>query len=163
MDFDIGNILYIVITLVAVIIGLLGKKKKPADQGEGGEGGEAQPGFMENLERVLRMGQENPEVTDLQAFEEDVPAEAYVESESEPVAKGEPRQAPSIMDDYERIMHNRQEEDLDIYFKGEGDENEALEVIELDEKSGTGFLDLVQEFDARTAIVYSAIINRLDY
>ena len=35
MDFDVGNILYIVITLVAVIIGVLGKKKKPAEGGSG--------------------------------------------------------------------------------------------------------------------------------
>lgn len=163
MDFEIGNILYIVITLVAVIVGLLGKKKKPAGQGEGAEGGEARPGFMENLERALRMGQENPEVADLQSFEEDLPAEALVDSEAESDARYEPMKAPSIMDDYERIMHNSLEDSPDIFFTGEGDMNQVLEVIELDEESGAGFLDIVQEFDGKTAIVYSAIINRLDY
>jgi hypothetical protein len=163
MDFDIGNILYIVITLVAVIIGLLGKKKKPAGQGEGAEGGEARPGFMENLERALRMGQENPEVADLQSFEEDLPAEEMVDSKAESDTRYEPMKAPSIMDDYERIMQNRQEDDQDDFFTGEGDMDQVLEVIELDRESGTGFLDMVQEFDAKTAIVYSAIINRLDY
>ncbi len=58
MDFDIGNILYIVITIVAVAVGLLGKKKKPAEGGSGAPKGNARPGFMENLERVLQMGQE---------------------------------------------------------------------------------------------------------
>jgi len=163
MDFDIGNILYIVITLVAVIVGLLGKKKKPAGQGEGEGAGEAQPGFLENLERALRMGQENPEVTDLQSFEEDLPGEVVVESEAEGSMASESMKAPSIMDDYDRIMQNRQEDDTDIFFTGEGDMNQVLEVIELDQESGTGFLDMVQEFDARTAVVYSAIINRLDY
>ena len=163
MDFDIGNILYIVITLVAVIIGLLGKKKKPAGQAEGEEAGEAQPGFMENLERVLRMGQDNPEVAELQPFEEDLPEEVILESAADTELRYEPMKAPSIMDDYERIMQNRQEQESDIYFTGEGDMDRIMEVIELDEDSGTGFLDMVQEFDARTAIVYSAIINRLDY
>ena len=31
MDFDIGNILYVVITIVAIAASLLGKKKKPAN------------------------------------------------------------------------------------------------------------------------------------
>lgn len=163
MDFDIGNILYIVITLVAVIIGLLGKKKKPARQGESKGGSEAQPGFMENLERVLRMGQENPEVADLQSFEEDFPVEEIITSEAEPEARWEPLKAPNIMDDYERIMKHQQEDDTDNFNTGEGDMNKIIEVIELDEESGTGFLDIVQEFDAETAVVYSAILNRLDY
>ena len=46
MDFDIGNILYVVITLVAIIASLLGKKKKPASK-------DAKPGFFDNLEQVL--------------------------------------------------------------------------------------------------------------
>ncbi len=163
MEFDIGNILYIVITLVAVIIGLLGKKKKPVNKGEGEEGGEAQPGFMQNLERVLRMGQENPEVSELQAFEEDLPPEEVLVSEAEPNDRWEPIKAPSIMDEYERIMQSNQQEDPDIFFSGENEMDQVLDVIELDRESGTGFLDVVQNFDARTAVVYSAIINRLDY
>ncbi len=37
MDFDTGNILYVVITLIAVIVGLLGKKKKKAQGSGSGE------------------------------------------------------------------------------------------------------------------------------
>jgi hypothetical protein len=40
---------------------------------------------------------------------------------------------------------------------------EDLEVIDLDKESGPDFFEMVNEFDAKTAIVYSAIINRLDY
>ncbi len=50
MDFEIGNLFYIVITIVAVVVGLLGKKKKPAGQGTSETGGEKRPGFLENLE-----------------------------------------------------------------------------------------------------------------
>ena len=77
MDFDIGNILYVLITLVAIIAGLLGKKKKPANQSPKETENESRPGFMENIERILRMGQENPQVTELQDYEEEI---AYEEA-----------------------------------------------------------------------------------
>lgn len=163
MEFDIGNILYIVITLVAVLVGVLGKKKKPGTPGTGEGGGKAQPGFMENLERLLTGGQENPAVVDLQEYEEDLPAEEGLASELEADSKWEPIKAPSIMDEYDRIMQGNQQEESDIFFT-EGDSlMESLEVIELDKEAGTDFLDMVNKFDARTAVVYSAIINRLDY
>ena len=163
MEFDIGNILYIVITLVAVLVGVLGKKKKPGVPGTVEGGGKAQPGFMENLERLLTMGQENPEVVDLQDYEEDLPVEEALASDLEPESRWEPMQAPNIMDEYDRIMQGNQQEESDIYYT-EGDSMvESLEVIELDKEAGTSFFDMVNNFDARTAIVYSAIINRLDY
>ena len=59
MEFEIGNLFYIVITMVAIIVGLLGKKKKPAGQGTGETEGRARPGFMENLEKAFNMGQED--------------------------------------------------------------------------------------------------------
>jgi hypothetical protein len=163
MEFDIGNILYIVITLVAVLIGVLGKKRRQGTQGTGEQGAETQTGFMENLERVMRMGQENPSVSDLQEFEEDLPVEEELASESESDSRWEPIKAPSITDEYDRIMMGNQQEDTEIYFEEGEDIIESIELIELDKESGTGFLDMVQRFDARTAVVYSAIINRLDY
>lgn len=163
MDFEIGNILYIVITLVAVIIGILGKKKKPGGQGKVEEGGETRPGFMENLERVLMMGQENQEVADLQAFEEDLPAEVEVGSEPELESRWESLRAPNIMDEYDRIMEGNDEADQDSIF-AEGEHiTQSMELVDLDHESGSDYFEIVKEFDARTAIIYSAIINRLDY
>lgn len=40
---------------------------------------------------------------------------------------------------------------------------EVLEVFDLDELPGTDYFEIVKDFDAGTAIVYSSIINRLDY
>ena len=157
MDFEIGNILYIVITLVAVIVGLLGKKKKPAEGGSGAPESAARPGFMENLERVLTMNQEQAEVNNLQDFEEDLPEEeVYTVEESH----DDLRSRPSIMDEYDRIMNQRQEGDLST--EG-GLTDGALEVIDLDETQGSNYFDIVRDFDAGTAVVYAAIINRLDY
>ena len=163
MDFDFGNILYIVITLVAVIVGILGKKKKAANQGTGEEAGDAQPGFMEKLERMLTMGQENPQVSDLQSFEEDLPVEEEYVTEQGVASQWEPLKAPSIMDNYDRIMKGSDQGDSDLYFTDGENPTDSLELIDLDRYPGTSLPDLTKDFDARTAVIYSAIINRLDY
>ena len=163
MDFDFGNILYIVITLVAVIVGVLGKKKKPANQGTREEAGDAQPGFMENLERMLRMGQENPQVSDLQSFEEELPEEEEHVAEQGMASQREPMKAPSIMDDYDRIMQGSGQGDSDLYFTDGENMTEPMELVDLDRYPGTSLSDLTKDFDARTAVIYATIINRLDY
>ena len=138
MDFDIGNILYIVITLVAVIIGLLGKKKKPAEGSSGAPQSEDRPGFMESLERVLTMGQEQHEVQNLQDFEEDIPVEEELVEERVAVeAEGDMRNRPGIMEEYDRIMNRSTDGEMElIMLEGEG-AIEPLEVLELDELPGT--------------------------
>lgn len=164
MDFDIGNILYIVITLVAVIIGLLGKKKKPAEGGSEAPQGEARPSFMENLERVLTMGQEQHEVRNLQEFEDDLQAE---EEEIEVLAAeqdyGDLRNRPGIMEEYDRIMNRSTDGEMELILSEGENATEDLQLVELDEISGTDYFEVVQNFDAGTAVVYSTIINRLDY
>jgi hypothetical protein len=149
MDFDIGNILYVVITLVAIIVSLLGKKKKPA-------GEESKPGFLENLDQVLRMGQENPVFVDLKEYEPDLMVEA-----EEP--EYEISEAPSLMEEYERLLIARGGSLLEA-FQMEGERStKPLELIELDEMEGPDYYKLVNDFDGGTAILYSAIINRLNY
>lgn len=163
MEFDIGTILYIVITLVAVLVGVLGKKKKPAEGAPGTTQGEARTSFMENLERVLTQGQEQAQVRDLQDYEADLPAEEYVSDElvEEPLA--ETRRSGSLMDQYEEIMRRKTGSDADPMVSEGGKMEEVLEVIDLDEEYGTDYFEIVRDFDAGTAVVYSAIINRLDY
>jgi RNA-binding protein YhbY len=163
MDFDIGNILYIVITIVAVAVGLLGKKKKPAEGGSGTPGSEARPSFMENLERVLTMGQEPQEVQYLQESEEGLPAEELVKVEVVEEDFSDLRNRPSIMDEYERIMNSGNVGELDLNGSEGESMTEILEVSDLDELPGTDYFEIVKDFDAGTAIVYSSIINRLDY
>ncbi len=160
MDFEIGNILYIVITLVAVIVGVLGKKKKPANGGSSTPESGARPGFMENLERVLQMGQEPAEITELQNFEEDVPVEELVPVHTAEKSFNDLRNKPSIMDEYDRIMNRSKDGE---FVMEDGELSEALGVLDLDEMQGTDYFEIVREFDAGTAVVYSTIINRLDY
>ena len=163
MDFEIGNILYIVITLVAVIIGVLGKKKKPAGEGSGASEGSARPGFLENLERVLQMGQEPAEPTELQEFEADLPVEETVAAEVVDDPFVDIRNRPSIMEDYDRIMNRGKDGELDTMMDGDEFASDAMEVLEFDEIPGTDYFEIVRDFDAGTAVVYSTIINRLDY
>lgn len=161
MDFDIGNILYIVITIVAVVMGLLGKKKKPAG-GQGKPDSQSKPGFMENLERLLTMGQEEPVVRDLMDDEEDLPyEETEVLSQEEDQVKGL-LNAPSIMDEYERIMSSNTSSGFEVHGEESGSMAGSIEVTDLDDDSGADYFDVVNDFDARSAIIYSAIINRID-
>ena len=156
MDFDIGNILYVVITLVAIIIGVLGKKKKRVNQSPGDSDDKAQPGFMENLERILRMGQEDPQVADLQVYEDDL----VLEESEQAAASSAP--SKSILDDYDRIMSSLDHNDQDTILT---DGDPIFETMEgdMDPDAGPNYFDIVKDFDAGTAVVYSAIINRLDY
>ena len=162
MDVDIGNILYIVITLVVVIIGLLGKKKKPGTGDSGAAEAPRRPDFLENLSRVLQMDQEPMEVRDLKDYEEDLPSEETAASNSVGGASASLNTRGRLMDDYDRLMKQGQEEELSM----EGEDGltpGALEVIELEELEGTNYFEIIKDFDAGTAVVYSAIINRLDY
>lgn len=161
MDFDIGNILYIVITLVAVIVGLRGKKKKPAQEGTGVSEETARPGFMENLERVLKMGQEEPMVADLEPYEEDLSFEEVTVEVERPASILDMR--PGIMDDYDRIMNRSTDGEMELIDLEGVSMTEAGDLISLDSAEGTDYFELVENFDAGKAIVYSTIINRLDY
>ncbi len=163
MDFEIGNILYIVITLVAVIVGVLGKKKKPADGGSDAPKSAARPGFMANLERVLQMGQEQAGTTELQDFEEDLPPEEVLPVPAMEQDQDDLRNRPGIMEEYDRIMKRGKDGELDFMLDGVELGSDAAELVDLDGIEGTDYFEIIRDFDAATAVVYSTIINRLDY
>jgi hypothetical protein len=161
MDFDIGNLLYVVITLVAVIIGLLGRKKKPAGTGTGSGEGSQGGSFVENLERAFNMGQEEQVVVDLAEEEPDIPVE---ESDYEPVNTTErAMEAPSMMNEYQQYLEQTDDPSRDNILTKEDEVTEPLEVIHLEDDQGTDYFEVIKDFDAGTAVVYSAIINRVDY
>ena len=148
------------ITIVAIIIGLLGKKKKPAGQGTGETGGETKPGFLENLEKAFNMGQEDQGVRDLQDYEEELPVEAEAEAPIQDQMTG----AGGLLEEYERLMGRRNAHAESDIFSYEADSlTDSMEIIHLDEEEGTDYFEVIKDFDAGTAVVYSAIINRVDY
>lgn len=160
MDFDIGNLLYIIITLVAVSVGLLGKKKKPAQQAPGEDGAETTPAFLENLQRAFNMDLQDQAVTEYGEYEEEVPGEEeIVEPAPAPVA------APSsMMQEYERLYEERMTNvNREITYAASEILTEPLEVIRIEEEVRTNYFEIIRDFDAGAAVVYSAIINRIDY
>jgi len=159
MDFDIGNLFYIIITLVVIIIGLLGKKRKPAGQGTGETEGSSQPGFLENLEKAFNMGEER-QFVDLRDHEEDLPVEEEIHVPvQEPMAT-----TGGILEEYERLLERQKRDAEEGIIPSEAEPTEPpLEVINLEEEEGTDYFKVIKDFDAGTAIVYSAIINRIDY
>ncbi len=154
MDFDIGNILYVVITLVAIVASLLGKKKKSG-------GKKAKPGFFENLEQVLKMGQEDPALADLKNHEPDLPEEeiVYEDVKEDPVFN---TQTSSLMEEYERSQSVR---DSSLAESGKLDVARSTVSTEdfVEEEEELEFLEILKDFDAGSAVVYSAIINRPNY
>ena len=154
-----------VITVVAIAAGLLGKKKKPANQSPKDSSGESQPGFLENIERILRMGQENPQVTELQDYEEDMVFEepGSVVSPTPELLAEKVIPSKSILDDYDRIMNSMNEMDYDVSYADGDHLDESMELVDMDREGEANYFEIVKDFDAGTAVVYSAIINRLDY
>ncbi|TFG88403.1 MAG: hypothetical protein E4H16_05140 [Candidatus Atribacteria bacterium] len=159
MDIDIGNILYIVITIVAVAVGLLGKKKKPGQGAAATPEGIVRPGFMENLERVLRMGQEEPRDVYLEPYEEELQVEEVVVVEK----PNEIKKSGSLIEEYNRIMNRRTDGEMELVNSEGESTTEAMELVDLDYVQGTDYFELIENFDGGKAIVYSSIINRLDY
>jgi hypothetical protein len=157
MDFEIGNILYVVITLIAVIVGLLGKKKKKAQGSGSGEAkAESGGGFMENIDRMLRMGQEEPVVMEIRDDEADIPEETTAESNDQ-------LKETAFSEDYEKMLERLQNRGSEDFLSNSSIPTEPLEVILLDDEQETDYFEIIEDFDARTAVVYSAIINRIEY
>ncbi len=167
MKFDIGNILYLVITLVVVIVGVLGRKKKPAPAGSAPKdtGRQPQGGFMESLEKVLKMGQEDPVVMDFQEQAADLYGEEVMGYE-EPVPEPSPIGAgdiPTFQEEYQQILDRLNSRESEVFLPQVDGNSEPLEVIDLEEQEGIDYFKIIKHFEAGTAIVYSAIINRVDY
>ena len=162
MDVDISNIVYIILTLLVVIISVLGRKKKPRSTGPANQGGASRPSFMENLERVLSAEQVEPRNAAVDPDEEELAGEAPSE-EVVPEVSTFQQERQRYMEEYDRIMHRNTDGDPDL-IQSEGESSiEPIEIINLDSESNADFFEMIENFDAKTAIVYASIINRLDY
>ena len=188
-DFDIGTILYVVITLVAVLIGLLGRKKKKAGAGSQPGGNDGESDFMKNLQRAFNTEDDEHEFGEVPG-EETTMREEVTEMKREKREEMESR-TKGIWEEYEELhgterekqriaesgIRNGLEDEMEVSAEQEaafetegegvlsdtGEPADQLEVIELGEYEGTNYFDIVQNFDAVTAVIYSAIINRTEY
>jgi hypothetical protein len=187
LDFDIGNLAYIIIMLVIVIAGAFGKKKKPVQKIQSAVEPEetANPFMAEDiLERKLKeflSGYNQPakESSSETVFKEDLPAEEELDV---PVTIESPYISPEVysggtkLDDIISPYDNNNKV-LDEIGKEEGvsNWNYAEEVHIIDEiKLSEGkelvsvdynpeILELLESFDARQGFIYSEIFNRKQF
>jgi len=161
MELDIGNILYILITIVAITVGLLGKKKKQTPQLPVGGKGQTQPGFLENLERVFNTSLLEQPPADLEYDVEEIPVEEPVYEEPTPVTASEPI---TLMEEYEQMLKRRHGDNYAEMLLSDSDTlPEPLEIIELDEEEETDYFKVIQGFNLGAAVIYAAILDPVDY
>ena len=175
MDLDIGSLFYILITVFAVIAGIAKKKKKPATGEPVGEEGSdsPKPGFFGKLEQQLESFVADAKGS-LGGLTGQSPAK---EPEYEEVDERD--YFEKLNDDYEAHDKGDYRNKLSAY---EGisspDDNDTFELIDTDGIAAFDSMELVhldmdaessfevvselEDFDARTAIIYSSIINRIE-
>ena len=83
--------------------------------------------------------------------------------EESPEADQEAERRSALLEEYERIVQRSQETERDIILADADAVSEPLEVIHLDDEEDQDYFEIVRDFDAGTAVIYSAIINRVDY
>ena len=60
-------------------------------------------------------------------------------------------------------MNSMNEMNYQVSFLDGDHLNESMELGDMDHEGEANYFEIVKDFDARTAVIYSAIINRLDY
>ena len=172
MEFDFGTILYILVTIIAIIAGVAGKKKKPASRPEGAESPETESGegFFDRLERQFsEFGEETRQETGEeegtgQETQPDAVVYQPVEEASERINNNRDDSRSSEAH-FEGLYDPEKQDNVDIMRSEAEQSGEALKVVDLEdeEEGGTDYFEIVKDFDLRTAVIYSAIINRREY
>ena len=176
MDFDIGTLFYILITIVAIVAGVLGQKKKPVE-GQQVPGENSGPfSFFSKLEEQIEglVDDKGGDAVQEQA-EEAVVAPANYDGNRIYQEKGsfdwtteeggDGRYADSTYNQFEGVYDLGMKESLESIIEEaeRTTSDEAIEVIEVEDISYTDYFKVVEDFDLGTAVIYSAIINRKEY
>jgi hypothetical protein len=174
MEFDIGTLIYIIITIIAIVAGVAGKKKTPAGNTGASEGGSKS--FFEKLEeKIGGFVDEAKETTGSVTEEIRAPF-----TEEEPVMEREVasddnreqdknywrNNSESAYDEYAGEYDPDQQENLEQIASEairSTNESDMLQVIDMDESYHPDYYEIVREFDLGTAVIYSSIINRKEY
>ena len=175
MDFDFGNLIYIIATLVAIIVGLLGKKKKkPIGEGMPAEEAEQKKrnifeALGKELETFVEQSQQKETLPEEEPFYEEEPSDRVV---YEPITSGyqpidfdrNTDPAPgSFMSEFEGSFNPNTEKNFDLLSSEAISSTSELEVIELEKDEGRDYFEVVKDFDLESAVIYSAVINRIEY
>jgi len=146
MEDGVSSILYIIITAIIILVGVLGKKKKPK-QSPGGPGN-GETGGMDFFEKLgLReQGEEQEGFVDVEEDEEIT--EMPVDKETQRLSV-----TPAFND-----QSDKEDEVKEKVFEEESEEVNAYS--EIADEYDNDINEIKDEFDLKKAIVYSEIINK---
>ena len=142
MEDDVSSILYIIITAIIILVGILGKKKKPQQIPNSSNGETGGMGFFEKL-GFKDPGEGKERFSDIE--------------EEEATETTEREQHESIVTSAFEVRSDKKDEVTQKAFDEETEEGKAFKIsdefdYEIDE--------IKDEFDLKKAIIYSEIINR---
>lgn len=145
MEDGVSSILYIIITAIIILVGVLGKKKKP-QQIPGGSGN-GEPGGMDFFEKLgLREQEEQEGFIDVEEDEE--MTEIPVDKETQRLS------VTSVF----KEQSDKKAEVTEKAFEEETEEVNAYS--EISDEYDNDINEIKDKFDLKKAIIYSEIINR---
>ena len=166
MDFDIGTLFYIVVTIIAVLAGVFGKKKKAPGGSATGQGTANRKGFFSSLEEQFNsiVEENKPEERE---YAEDYQVETIKHDEPQPVESEQEQgfSSESVFNHFEGVYDpNAEDNKLLMDKEGIASTQAPLEVLDLDGEQGySDYFEIVEAFDLESAVIYSAIINRKEF
>jgi len=178
IDFDIGTLIYIIITVVAIVAGAFGKKKKPVNKPLAEEEETGSKGFFGKLEEQFGGFIEEAKESVQGITSEFVPVENEVVEE--PVIQEAAKGYESLLDkyvngipmedspfqEYEESFDEDEEDNEDLtspQAKRSTEDGQILQVINTDPNTYVDYDQMIEDFDLGTAVIYSSIINRQEY
>lgn len=175
MDFDIGTLFYILITIIAIVASVLGQKKKPADGQQTSDEKSGPFGFLNKLEEQISELADDTREGVQQVAEKVVPDEqpddkrilqdkdSYDWQTSS--YDGDSATSGEYYNEFEGYYDSRKQKDLDAIIEEveRSTSDDAIQVIEVEDSSHPDYFKIVKDFDLGTAVIYSTIINRKEY
>lgn len=174
MEFDIGTLIYIIITIIAIVAGVAGKKKNPAGN-TAPAGEEAPKGFFDKLEEQIggfvdeakeSVNSVSDEIRSAVTGDESVMQQEAVQEDRFNYDTDFEEDYESEFNAFEGVLDQEQQDNLDLVNSEATrvtDEEDVMQVIDMDQPNHPDYFEVVKDFDLGTAVIYSTIINRKEY
>ncbi len=175
MDFDIGTLFYILITIVAIVASVFGQKKKQAEGQQSSDEEDAPFGFFSKLEEQIGGMVDDTKEGVKKVAEEITPAEQRPDNRiqqdkdsydwASTSFDGDAATSGDYYNEFEGYYDSKKQESLDAIIEEveRSTSDEAIKVIEVEDISHPDYFKIVESFDLGTAVIYSTIINRKEY
>lgn len=175
MELDIGTIIYIIITIIAIVASVAGKKKKPQVSGSEEYEKDHSESFFERIE-----GKFGSFIDDAKSSADHLKEEVGMKEEVlETVSQEDVDHTQGVdyknnsfepgsaaYSEFEGVYNPNMFENAELIreeAERSTNNSEIIDVIELDESSKPDYFEIVKDFDLGTAVIYSTIINRKEY